>query len=67
MTGLAHEYDPYSWGLFIPTWVDISITLGAFAWFFFWFLLFAKFLPVISIVEVKEELAPPMKSTGSEA
>jgi len=67
VTGLAHEYDPYSWGLFIPTWVDISITLGAFAWFFFWFLLFAKFLPVISIVEVKEELAPPMKSTGSEA
>ena len=67
VTGLAHEYDPYSWGLFIPTWVDISITLGAFAWFFFWFLLFAKFLPVISIVEVKEELPPPMKSTGSEA
>jgi len=67
VTGLAHEYDPYSWGLFIPTWVDISITLGAFAWFFFWFLLFAKFLPVVSIVEVKEELPPPMKSTGSEA
>ncbi|MCI0483756.1 MAG: polysulfide reductase NrfD [candidate division NC10 bacterium] len=67
VTGLAHEYDPYSWGLFIPTWVDISITLGAFAWFFFWFLLFAKLLPVISIVEVKEELPPPMKSTGSEA
>ena len=66
VTGLAHEYDPYSWGLFIPTWVDISITLGAFAWFFLWFLLFIKFLPVISIVEVKEELPPPMKSHGRE-
>ena len=66
VTGLAHEYDPYSWGLFIPTWVDISITLGAFAWFFLWFLLFIKFLPVISIVEVKEELPPPMKSQAGE-
>jgi molybdopterin-containing oxidoreductase family membrane subunit len=62
VTGLAHEYDPYSWGLYLPTWVDISITLGSFAWFFFWFLLFAKFLPVVSIVEVKEELPPPMRA-----
>lgn len=64
VTGLAHEYDPYSWGLYFPTWVDISITLGSFAWFFFWFLLFAKLLPVVSIVEVKEELPPPMKAMG---
>lgn len=67
VTGLAHEYDPYSWGLFIPTWVDISITVGSFAWFFLWFLLFAKLLPVVSIVEVKEELPPPMKAMGGEA
>jgi Ni/Fe-hydrogenase subunit HybB-like protein len=60
VTSLAHEYDPYSWGLFFPTWVDISITAGSFAWFFLWFLVFAKLLPVVSIVEVKEELPPPM-------
>ncbi|MFQ5847243.1 MAG: NrfD/PsrC family molybdoenzyme membrane anchor subunit [Candidatus Methylomirabilales bacterium] len=64
---LAHEYNPYSWGLYFPTWVDLSITLGSFAWFFFWFLLFAKLLPVVSIVEVKEELPPPMKATAREA
>jgi Ni/Fe-hydrogenase subunit HybB-like protein len=67
VTGLAHEYDPHSWGLFIPTWVDISITLGAFAWFFLWFLLFIKLLPVISIVEVKEELPPPIRGDREEA
>jgi len=67
VTSLAHEYDPYSWGLYFPTWVDISITLGSFAWFFFWFLLFAKFLPVISIVEVKEELPPPIRGGRGEA
>lgn len=60
VTSLAHEYDPYSWGLYFPTWVDISITAGSFAWFFLWFLLFAKLLPVVSIVEVKEGLPPPM-------
>lgn len=66
VTSLAHEYDPYSWGLFFPTWVDISITAGSFAWFFLWFLLFAKLLPVVSIVEVKEELPPPMMSQNGE-
>lgn len=60
VSSLAHEYDPNSWGLYFPTWVDISITAGSFAWFFFWLLLFAKFLPVVSIVEVKEELPPPV-------
>jgi len=61
VTALAHEYDPYSWGLYFPTWVGISVTLGSFAWFFFWFLLFAKLLPVVSIVEVKEELPVPVR------
>lgn len=62
VTGLAHEYLPYSWGLYYPTWVDVSITLGSFAWFFFWFLLFIKLLPIISIVEVKEELPAPTRA-----
>jgi molybdopterin-containing oxidoreductase family membrane subunit len=66
VTALAHEFDPYSWGLYRPTWVDIGITLGSFAWFFFWFLLFTKFLPVVSIVEVKEELPPPTKAKEGE-
>ena len=58
VASLAHEYVPFSWGLFQgPTWVELSILAGSFAWFFLWFLLFAKFLPVVSITEVKE-LAP---------
>lgn len=60
VTSLARDYDPYTWGLYRPTWVDISITAGSFGWFFLWFLLFAKLLPVVSIVEVKEQLPPPM-------
>ena len=61
----AHEYDPYSWGMYQgPTWVEWGIMAGSLCLFFFMFLLFAKFLPVISMTECKEELKPPMRSTG---
>ena len=65
VTSLARDYDPYTWGIYKPTWVDLSITAGSFAWFFLWFLLFAKLLPVVSIVEVKEQLPPPVKGGGN--
>jgi len=62
VASLAHEYIPFSWGLFQgPTWVELSILAGTAAWFFLWFLLFAKFLPVVSLTEVKELVAPPLK------
>jgi Ni/Fe-hydrogenase subunit HybB-like protein len=58
----AHEFDPYSWGVYPhPTWVEYGIMYGSFCLFFFLFLLFAKFLPAISITEVKESLPPPMR------
>ncbi len=57
VTSLAHEFVPASWGNYTPTWVELSILAGSFAWFFFWFLLFSKTLPTISIAEVKEHLA----------
>jgi Ni/Fe-hydrogenase subunit HybB-like protein len=57
VTSLAHEYEPGGWGIYVPTTTEILILVGSFAWFFFWFLLFSKTLPVISIAEVKEHLA----------
>ncbi|MFQ5889470.1 MAG: NrfD/PsrC family molybdoenzyme membrane anchor subunit [Gemmatimonadota bacterium] len=57
VTSLAHEFVPGAWGIYTPSWVELSILVGSFAWFFFWYLLFAKTLPVISIAEVKEHLA----------
>ncbi|MBI2455646.1 MAG: polysulfide reductase NrfD [candidate division NC10 bacterium] len=56
VASLAHSYIPFSWGLYRPTWVELSITAGSFAWFLFWFLLFAKFLPSVSMTEVKEQI-----------
>jgi len=61
----AHEFDPYSWGLFKgPSIVEYGIMLGSFGMFFFFFLLFAKFLPSVSISEMKEELALPKRPGG---
>jgi molybdopterin-containing oxidoreductase family membrane subunit len=58
---VAHEFDPYSWGLYAPSWVEYGILLGSFSLFFFLFLLFAKYLPSVSIAEVKESLPPPVR------
>ncbi len=58
VTSLSHDYDPYAWRIYKPTVVDVGIVIGSFAWFFFYFLLFVKLLPIIAITEVKEELEP---------
>ena len=56
-----HEFEPWQWGGYAPTWVDYSILLGSFGWFFMWFLLFIKQLPVMAIMEIKEVVPPRFK------
>ncbi len=58
---LAHSYEPWLFHNYRPSWVEASILLGSFGWFFMWFLLFLRFLPGISIAEIKEVLPPPLK------
>ncbi len=57
VTSLAKDFDPYNWGLYIPRWTEVAITLGSFGMFFMFFLLFTKALPVLAITEIKEEAA----------
>ena len=45
---------PSQWAFYKPTWVEITITTASFAWFLMWFALFSKFLPIVSMTEVKE-------------
>jgi molybdopterin-containing oxidoreductase family membrane subunit len=59
---LSHEFEPWQWGSYRPTWVDYGILLGSFGWFFMWFLLLIKQLPVMAISEIKEVIPPRMKS-----
>jgi molybdopterin-containing oxidoreductase family membrane subunit len=51
---LSTNFMPSQWGVYRPTWVEITITATSFAWFLMWFTLFAKFLPIVSMTELKE-------------
>jgi Ni/Fe-hydrogenase subunit HybB-like protein len=50
---LEHKYLPYDWGSYRPTWVEITITVGTFMGMILLYVLFAKFVPMISIWELK--------------
>src|SRR5947199_54069 len=52
---LSHEFEPWQWSTYAPTWVDSCIALGSFGWFFMWFLLFIKQLPVMAMSEITDE------------
>lgn len=53
VTSLSQDYLPSSWAYFTPTIWDVTIWIGSFGLFFTLFLLFIRFLPVISMTEVK--------------
>jgi molybdopterin-containing oxidoreductase family membrane subunit len=55
---LSHEFEPWQWGGYTPSWIDMAFLVGSFGWFFMWFLLFVKQLPVMAIAELKEIVAP---------
>ena len=74
VTALWRDFLPHNWGPYFPTWVEISITVGSFAFFAAWFLGFSKLLPTVSATEVKQlvsetqakglEIGPPRDAKG---
>jgi Ni/Fe-hydrogenase subunit HybB-like protein len=54
VSSLSHDRIPFDWRTYRPSFVEWGITLGAFGWFFFWFLIFVRLLPAVSISEMKE-------------
>lgn len=56
ITSLHRDYLPSSWGMFYPTVWDWSTYIGTIGVFFFLLFLFIRFLPVISIFEMRELL-----------
>ena len=67
VTSLHHEYEPWAWGIYRPSIYEVSILIGSFAWFGFWFLLFTRLLPPVAIAELKEVLPPPLRKQRKEA
>ncbi len=53
VTSLHRDYLPSSWAMFYPTQFDIGDYIFSFGLFFTLFFLFAKYLPVINMAEVK--------------
>ena len=64
--GLQVPLMPYDFGSYRPTWVEWSVTAGAFAVFILIFSVFTKLMPVLSIWEVAEHHEAEMAhSTGA--
>ncbi len=57
---LSRKLMPWMWKDYIPNWVEISITIGAFFFLISGFMIFIKIFPIISLFEVKEDIGIPM-------
>ncbi len=66
VTSLHRDFLPSSWGYFRPTFVDICTFIGTIGLFLTLFLLFARFLPMIAISEVKGVLAVEKQTFAKE-
>src|SRR6202171_204152 len=51
---LAVNFEPSQWRFWHPSLTEMGITVGAFAWFVMLFSLFVRFMPIISMTELKE-------------
>jgi molybdopterin-containing oxidoreductase family membrane subunit len=54
VSSLHRDYLPSAWGMYYPTLWDWIQLLGSVALFVWLFLLFVRFLPAISIAEMRE-------------
>ena len=62
---LARKFLPYAWGTYRPTWVEITITAATFAAMALLYVVFAKFVPIISIWELKVGMREALESIAS--
>jgi molybdopterin-containing oxidoreductase family membrane subunit len=58
---LSYKGTPYSWGAYLPRWPEIVIFSSSFAAMALLYLLFSKFIPIISIWEMKVGEHPHIK------
>jgi hypothetical protein len=56
ITSLHRDFLPSSWSNFIASPWDVSVLIGSIGLFVVCFLLFVRFLPMISIFEMRELL-----------
>jgi molybdopterin-containing oxidoreductase family membrane subunit len=54
VSSLSRDFLPSSWGLFVPTFWDVTMLIGSIGLFAFLFLTFLRVLPAITIFEMRE-------------
>jgi molybdopterin-containing oxidoreductase family membrane subunit len=64
VTSLHRDFLPSSWGMYAPSWVELSTLAGSFGLFFTLFLLFIRFLPMVAMAEVKSVMPPSPLESG---
>jgi len=67
VTSLAHHYDPFSWGAYLPTLPEVLICLAGFGWFGALFLVFIKVFPSLSVTETLQGGHEDVPATNMEA
>jgi len=67
VTSLHRDFLPSSWDYYSPTFFDIAALLGSFGIFFTLFSLFVRFLPQVSMAEVKTVLPEADPHHGHDA
>ena len=65
VTSLHRDFLPSNWGMYAWSWFDTAILFGSFGMFLTIFMLYLKFVPAISIAEVKPILYVGRKRPGS--
>jgi molybdopterin-containing oxidoreductase family membrane subunit len=66
VTSLHRDFLPSSWGMYYPTVWDVSLLMGTIGLFFTLFLLFIRYLPMISIFEMRGLAHDLKEKQGSE-
>lgn len=61
---LSRKLMPWMWKDYIPSWVEVSISVGALMFFISMFLVFIKVFPILSLFELKEDIGIPMEKEG---
>ncbi len=56
VSSLHRDFLPSSWDYYTPTFWDMATLIGSFGLFFTMFCLFARFLPIVALAEVKNVL-----------
>ena len=59
---LSYKQLSYMWGSYAPTWAELTIMAATFAGIALLFLLFSKFVPIISIWELKVGNQPKIET-----